>query len=108
MYFTRICLAKSLRDIGYPFDVKVSLLTRERSEAVIRNIDVAVTLKNCLNRLMNTTLLSVSKNHKLRKIFALINVKYSKFMTLSACFSNIWSLSAEQIKRSSSESKVFD
>ena len=41
MYFTRICLAKSLRDWGYPFDIKVSLLTRNRAEAVIRNIDVA-------------------------------------------------------------------
>lgn len=44
----RICLAKSLRDMGYPFDVKVSLLTRDRSEAVIRNTDVAGTLKKLI------------------------------------------------------------
>ncbi|WP_206747615.1 hypothetical protein, partial [Shewanella sp. 10N.286.52.B9] len=36
VYFTRICLAKSLRDKGFPFDIKVSLLTRDRAQAVIR------------------------------------------------------------------------
>ena len=45
VYYTRICLAKSLRDKGFPFDIKVSLLTNDRAEAVIRNIDVAGTLK---------------------------------------------------------------
>ncbi len=34
--------------MGYPFDVKVSLLTRDRSEAVIRNTDVAGTLKKLI------------------------------------------------------------
>ncbi|MCL1107790.1 hypothetical protein [Shewanella algicola] len=35
VYFTRICLAKYLRDKGFPFDVKVSLLTRDRAEAFL-------------------------------------------------------------------------
>ncbi|MCL1115939.1 MULTISPECIES: hypothetical protein [Pseudomonadati] len=48
VYFTRICLAKSLRDKGFPFDVKVSQLTRDRAEAVIRNIDVAGALKKII------------------------------------------------------------
>ena len=48
VYFTRICLAKSLRDKGFPFDIKVSLLTCDRAEAVIRNIDVAGTLKRII------------------------------------------------------------
>ncbi|GIU52807.1 hypothetical protein [Shewanella sp. KT0246] len=45
VYFTRICLAKTLRDKGFPFDIKISLLTRDKAQAVIRNIDVAGTLK---------------------------------------------------------------
>jgi hypothetical protein len=45
VYFTRICLSKYLRGKDFPFDVKVSLPTRDRAEAVIRNIDVAGTLK---------------------------------------------------------------
>ncbi|OBT09272.1 hypothetical protein A9267_09805 [Shewanella sp. UCD-FRSSP16_17] len=55
VYFTRICLAKSLRDKGFPFDVKVSLFTSDRAEAVIRNIDVAGTLKRIINSIDHTT-----------------------------------------------------
>ena len=36
-YYTRICLPKSLRDKGFPFDLKISLLTKRRDEAVERN-----------------------------------------------------------------------
>ncbi|WP_434926720.1 tyrosine-type recombinase/integrase [Shewanella sp. HL-SH2] len=55
VYFTRICLSKYLRDKGYPFDVKVSLLTRDRAEAVIRNIDVAGTLKKIIKSIDHKT-----------------------------------------------------
>ena len=55
VYFTRICLAKSLRDKGFPFDVKVSLLTHDRAEAVIRNIDVAGTLKKIIKSIDHQT-----------------------------------------------------
>jgi integrase len=55
VYFTRICLAKSLRDKGFPFDVKVSLLTRDRAEAVIRNIEVAGTLKKIIKSIDHKT-----------------------------------------------------
>ncbi|WP_076536790.1 tyrosine-type recombinase/integrase [Shewanella sp. UCD-KL21] len=55
VYFTRICLAKSLRDKGFPFDIKVSLLTRDRAEASIRNIDVAGTLKKIINTIDHQT-----------------------------------------------------
>ncbi|PSW06775.1 site-specific integrase [Photobacterium lipolyticum] len=44
-YYTRICLPKSLKDRGFPFDIKVSLLTKCRTEAVERNLDVARTLR---------------------------------------------------------------
>ncbi|WP_282110482.1 tyrosine-type recombinase/integrase [Shewanella algicola] len=55
VYFTRICLAKYLRDKGFPFDIKVSLLTRDRAEAVIRNIDVAGTLKKIIKSIDHQT-----------------------------------------------------
>ncbi|GIU02491.1 hypothetical protein [Shewanella algidipiscicola] len=55
MYFTRIFLAKSLHDKGFPFDIKVSLLTRDRAEAVIRNIDVAGTLKRIIKSIDHQT-----------------------------------------------------
>lgn len=55
VYFTRICLAKSLRDKGFPFDIKVSLLTRDRSEAVMRNTDVAGTLKRIIKSIDHQT-----------------------------------------------------
>ncbi|MCW8328749.1 site-specific integrase [Photobacterium sp. SDRW27] len=44
-YYTRICLPKSLKDRGFPFDIKVSLLTKCRAEAVERNLEVARTLR---------------------------------------------------------------
>ena len=40
-YYTRICLPKNLRDRGFPFDVKVSLLTKSRAVAVKRNFSIA-------------------------------------------------------------------
>jgi hypothetical protein len=55
VYFTRICLSKYLRDKGFPFDVKVSLLTRDRAEAVIRNIDVAGTLRKIIKSIDHKT-----------------------------------------------------
>ncbi|MBO1894252.1 hypothetical protein HNW13_000330 [Shewanella sp. BF02_Schw] len=55
VYFTRICLAKYLRDKGFPFDVKVSLLTRDRAEAVIRNIDIAGALKKIIKSIDHQT-----------------------------------------------------
>lgn len=55
VYFTRICLAKSLRDKGFPFDIKVSLLTRDRAEAIIRNIEVAGTLKQIIHSIDHQT-----------------------------------------------------
>jgi integrase len=55
VYITHICLSKYLRDKGFPFDVKVSLLTRDRAEAVIRNIDVAGTLKKTIKSIDHKT-----------------------------------------------------
>ncbi|TOH44565.1 hypothetical protein CGI80_25485 [Vibrio parahaemolyticus] len=41
VYQTRICVPKPLQSFGYPFDIKVSLRTKERSEAIARNFIVA-------------------------------------------------------------------
>ncbi len=78
MYFTRICLAKSLRDIGYPFDVKVSLLTRDRSEAVIRNIDVAGTLKKLIKSIDEHTRI----NDFIRYVDEVINQLLTQFVQI--------------------------
>ena len=48
-YYTRICLSKSLRDRGFPFDLKISLLTKSRSTAVIRHFEIAPALKILIN-----------------------------------------------------------
>ncbi|GIB00678.1 integrase [Vibrio cholerae] len=37
VYQTRICIPKTLRGSGYPFDIKVNLLTKDRSQAIERN-----------------------------------------------------------------------
>jgi len=47
-YYTRICLPKNLRDLGFPFDLKVSLLTKHRSLASERNLSVAAKLKSLI------------------------------------------------------------
>jgi integrase len=40
-YYTRICLPKNLRDRGFPFDLKISLLTKSRAVAIKRNLSIA-------------------------------------------------------------------
>jgi len=40
-YYTRICLPKHLRDRGFPFDLKSSLLTKSRPVAIKRNFSIA-------------------------------------------------------------------
>ncbi len=54
VYQTRICIPKPLRTFGYPFDIKVSLMTKERSEAIGRNFKVASCIKLALEQ-VNTT-----------------------------------------------------
>ncbi|EMK3363199.1 tyrosine-type recombinase/integrase [Vibrio parahaemolyticus] len=48
VYQTRICIPKPLRKFGYPFDIKVSLFTKERSEAIARNFLVANYLRSAI------------------------------------------------------------
>lgn len=51
VYQTRICVPKPLRQFGYPFDIKVSLRTKERPEAIARNFIVANYLRSAITRL---------------------------------------------------------
>ncbi|WP_258177694.1 DUF6538 domain-containing protein [Photobacterium phosphoreum] len=51
VYQTRICVPKPLQSFGYPFDIKVSLRTKERSEAIARNFIVANYLRSAFTRL---------------------------------------------------------
>ncbi|HIF9238792.1 TPA: tyrosine-type recombinase/integrase [Photobacterium damselae] len=48
-YYTRICLPKPLRDNGFPFDLKISLLTKRRDEAVERNFILVPPLKKLID-----------------------------------------------------------
>jgi integrase len=48
-YYTRICLPKSARDRGFPFDLKISLLTKDRRLASMRNLTVAIELKRLID-----------------------------------------------------------
>lgn len=48
-YYTRICLPKSLRDNGFPFDLKISLLTKRRDEAVERNFILVPPLRKLID-----------------------------------------------------------
>ncbi|WCE28799.1 tyrosine-type recombinase/integrase [Vibrio sp. SCSIO 43137] len=48
-YYTRICLPKSARDRGFPYDLKISLLTKNRRLASMRNLTVAIELKRLID-----------------------------------------------------------
>ncbi|WP_261816981.1 tyrosine-type recombinase/integrase [Vibrio gallicus] len=61
-YYIRICLPKSLRDFGFPFDVKSSLLTKDRSIAIERNCLLTLKLRQFLQSLTTETSLDVFKD----------------------------------------------
>ena len=54
-YYTRICLPKNLRDRGFPFDLKISLLTKNRPLASERNLSVAAKLKSLIKNITAQT-----------------------------------------------------
>jgi len=54
-YYTRICLPKELRDRGFPFDLKISLLSKYRGEAVTRNASLTLVVKKGLEGVTNNT-----------------------------------------------------
>ncbi|MFS1933317.1 tyrosine-type recombinase/integrase [Vibrio splendidus] len=45
VYYTRLCLPKSLKNSGFPFDVKLSLYTKDRTTAMDRGIEALSVLR---------------------------------------------------------------
>ncbi|NRA84235.1 MAG: hypothetical protein HRU22_10865 [Gammaproteobacteria bacterium] len=76
-YYTRICLPEILRDRGFPFDLKISLLTKSRSTAVIRHFEIAPALKNLIN---SVSLIENSEDFK-RAVAQRVDVIRQKFET---------------------------
>ncbi|RTR37534.1 site-specific integrase [Shewanella canadensis] len=54
-YYTRICYPKSLRDMGFPFDVKISLLTKTRAIAKKRNLRVILAVNQAMDSITTET-----------------------------------------------------
>jgi hypothetical protein len=54
-YFTRICFTKSLKDRGFPFDIKVSLLTKVRSVAKKLNLVISLAVLDLIEGINSTT-----------------------------------------------------
>lgn len=48
VYYSRMCYPQALINIGYPFDIKVSLLTKDRATAVLRNLHISAIIKQSL------------------------------------------------------------
>ncbi|MEG0009378.1 MAG: hypothetical protein RR721_03855 [Aeromonas sp.] len=50
-YYTRVPLPHALRQLGYPQEIRLSLLTKDRSEATLRNLVAAHGLKQLIGKL---------------------------------------------------------
>lgn len=48
-FYTRVTLPKSLRDLGYPFSIRVSLETKNRKIAIDRNLKMASYLRDLID-----------------------------------------------------------
>ncbi|MCF7354212.1 hypothetical protein [Vibrio sp. CK2-1] len=49
VYYTRICCPKALVRLGYPFDIKACLLTKDRHTASLRNLHISALIKQLLH-----------------------------------------------------------
>jgi len=70
-YYTRICLSKSLRDLGFPFDLKISLLTKVRAIATRRNFQIASAINQAIDLITSETTpdkLKASLNQNINEI----------------------------------------
>lgn len=70
-YYTRICLSKSLRDLGFPFDLKISLLTKLRAIATRRNLQIASAVNQAIDLITPDTTpgkFKASLNQKINEI----------------------------------------
>ncbi len=55
-YFTRICFSKPLKDRGFPFDIKISLLTKVRHVATKRNLVISLAVVELVERINEATM----------------------------------------------------
>lgn len=55
-YFTRICFSKELKIRGFPFDIKISLLTKVRLVAIKRNLVISLAIFELVERINETTM----------------------------------------------------
>ncbi len=49
VYYARICVPKRLRQFGFPFDLKISLLTKEPNQAKIKGLRLVSAVKEALH-----------------------------------------------------------
>jgi hypothetical protein len=54
-YFTRICFSKDLKNRGFPFDIKISLLTKVRAVANKRNLVISLAVFELVEEINETT-----------------------------------------------------
>ncbi len=45
LYLSRVCTPNPLLKQGYPFDIQVSLMTKDRHVVIQRNFDIATCIK---------------------------------------------------------------
>jgi integrase len=79
-YFTRICFAKSLKDRGFPFDIKVSLLTKVRSVATKRNLVISLAVLDLIegiNLSVSPECFKLALNNKIKEIRDKFDCEYS-------------------------------
>ncbi|QXC58348.1 hypothetical protein KSS82_09815 [Vibrio mimicus] len=102
VYQTRICIPKPLREFGYPFDIKVSLLTKKRSEAIERNFKTASCIKGALTLVDHNQppLFSAFKATLDKRIEAL---RFSFTSTAGQSYSNIFEAPPELMEHFQSD-----
>ncbi|MGV2989391.1 hypothetical protein ACE1OE_17240 [Vibrio sp. E150_011] len=47
-YFSRVCFPQNLAQQGYPFDIKVPLMTKDRQVAIQRNVGISACIKEAV------------------------------------------------------------
>jgi integrase len=55
-YFTRICFSKDLKNRGFPFDIKISLLTKYRPVATKRHLTISLAVLQHIERINEATM----------------------------------------------------
>ena len=67
-YFTRLCFSKELKNRGFPFDIKISLLTKVRQVATKRHLVISLAVINHIERINEATTLHDFKSSLNKRI----------------------------------------